>query len=388
MTTTAERPATTSPSRNTTQEMVDAVSQVNPWMGAWMAEGWKFAERMASVPKVVDAAKNAKKFATPYDVVMAEGPVRLLRFRGNAEPKFATPLLVVFALVNRPYVLDILPHKSVIRQFLHRGFDVYLVDWGIPTQGDRVKTLNDYINGHLHRFVEKILGLTGQPSLNLFGYCMGGTMSAMYTSLHQDLVKNFLALAAPFDWSEGDSLLKVWTSAENFDIDRVVDTLGLIPPDFLGSSFGLLKPVDNHIRKWIGFYDKMNDEKFLEEFFAMETWVQDNIPISGAVYRDFVKYGLQRNLLVKGEFPLGNRMIDLGDITCPVLNIVADSDHLVPCRQSTPLKEHVGSSDYSVLSAKAGHIGLAVGTKAHKELWPSECDWLAERSDRVDEKKS
>ncbi len=378
--------ATTEPNktaRHPLHEMIDSVAGMNPWLGAWMAEGWKFQERMAALPKVTEAARKSKKWATPYDVIMTEGPVRLLRFRAEGEPKYATPLLMVFALVNRPYVLDILPHKSVVRQFLHKGFDVFMVDWGVPSQADRVKTLSDYVDGHLHRMVQRVLGLTGQDSLNLFGYCMGGTLSAMYASIYTDLVRNFIALAAPFDWSHGDSLLKVWTSEENFDVDKVVDTLGLIPPDFLGTSFNLLKPVDNNIRKWMGFYDRMTDEKFLEEFFAMETWVNDNIPISGAVYRDFVKYGLQRNLLVEGEFPLGDRKVDLKNLTCPVLNLVADSDHLVPCGQSTPLKEAVGSKDYQVLSTKAGHIGLAVGTKAHKEMWPAAAAWLAERSKAI-----
>jgi polyhydroxyalkanoate synthase subunit PhaC len=369
--------------KNPMHDMIEAVNGVNPWLGAWMAEGWKFQERLAAMPKVVEAARNAKKWATPFDVVMTEGPVRLLRFRGKAEPKHATPLLFVFAMVNRPYVLDILPHKSVVRQFLNKGFDVYMVDWGVPTQADRNKTMHDYIEGNLHSIVKRVLALTGQPSLNLFGYCMGGTMSAMYASLHQDLVKNFIALAAPFDWSQGDALLKVWTNEENFDVDKIVDTLGLIPPDFLGTSFNLLRPVDNNVRKWMGFYEKMTDEKFLEEFFAMEMWVNDNIPISGAVYRDFVKYGLQRNLLVQGKFPLGPHMIDLKDVTCPVLNIVADADHLVPCGQSLPLKDVVGSDDYQLLSTKAGHIGLAVGTKAHKEMWPAAAEWLAERSTPV-----
>jgi len=356
-----------------------------PHAQAWADEWHALAKRMTAWPKVVEALRNRKTFATPFEVAATEGPVRLLRFSlpdDEPQPKVrhATPMLFVFALVNRPYVLDILPHKSVIRQYLRAGFDCWMVDWGVPTAAEATKTLHDYIEGHLHRMVKTVLGRTGQDDLHLFGYCMGGTMSAIYASLHQDLVRTLTLLAAPIDWSRGDCLLKAWSSAEVLDPARVADAFGLVPSGFLGSSFNMLKPIDNNIRKWMGFMDRMDDERFLEEFAAMEGWVNDNIPLSGAVYRDFVGNGLQRNLLVKGEFPLGSRTIDLADVTCPLLNIVATADHLVPKEQSEPANAAVGSDDTETLTVKAGHIGLAVGSKAHKEMWPAATEWTADRS--------
>ncbi|MFO0827331.1 MAG: class III poly(R)-hydroxyalkanoic acid synthase subunit PhaC [Phycisphaerales bacterium] len=353
---------------------------MNDAMKAWQGEFEAMVKRASAMPKVVQAAMKAEKGSTPHEVVMTESPVRLLRYTGKADKRHGTPVLFVFALVNRPYVLDLLPHKSVIRQFLNAGFDVYLIDWGAPSPADAMKTLHEYVEGHLHRAVEHILESTGQDQVNLVGYCMGGTMAAMYTSLHQELVRNLVLMAAPIDWSTRDSLLLSWTDPKYFDVDSIVDTLGLIPPSFLGNSFGLLKPVANYFQKWLGFYEKMNDEKFLEEFFAMETWSNDNIPISGEVYRDFVKYGFQQNLLVKGKFPLGRKKINLGNITCPVLTLTADSDHLVlPC-QSTALKDCVSSVDYTEMNVKAGHIGLSVGSRAHKEIWPKATAWMGERS--------
>jgi len=349
-------------------------------MRAWQAEWEGVLRKTAAMPRVLEAALKTRKGCTPHEVVMSEAPVRLLRFTSSTPKRHATPVLFVFALVNKPYVLDILPHKSVIRQYLDAGFDVYMIDWGVPSPADASKTLHDYIEGHLHRAVERILGDTRQPQLNLVGYCMGGTMSAMYASLHPTLVRTLTLMAAPIDWSKRDSLLLKWTDPAYFDVDAIVDTFGLIPPSFLGNSFAMLKPVANTFQKWQGFYDKMEDEKFLEDFFAMEVWSNDNIPISGEVYRDFVKYGFQQNLLVKGEFPLGRHRIDLGRIECPILTLTADTDHLVlPC-QSTPLRECVGSRDYQDMSVKAGHIGLSVGSRAHKELWPKVTAWLAQRS--------
>lgn len=361
--------------------LVDPFAAAFPFAGADV-KGW--FERAGMMPKVMEYARKARKGATEFDVVYESGAVKLRRYRGDARIRYAQPLLCVFALVNRPYVLDLLPHKSVVRQFLNRGFDVYLVDWGEPTPADSDRTLHDYIEGHLHGVVHHLIAACDVDQVSLLGYCMGGTMSAMYTSLHQDLVRNFILMAAPIDWTDRSQLLSVWTDSKYFDVDNLVDTLGNIPPEFLGTSFKMLRPVENYFSKWIGFYERMTDEKFLEEFFAMETWSNDDIPIAGEVYRDFVKFGLQQNLLIQGRFPLGPELINLRHITCPVLNLVADADHLVPCGQSLPFNRYISSKDYEVLRVKAGHIGLAVGTRAHKELWPKACDWLAARSDSVD----
>lgn len=352
-------------------------------MAMWQSEFEAAARRASAMPKVLEAASKVKKGCTPYDVVLTRGPVRLLRYRSKVEKKHATPVLFVFALVNRPYVLDLLPHKSVIRQFLNHGFDVFMIDWGIPEPQDKSKTLSDYIDGDMHAMALKVLEETGQERLNIVGYCMGGTMSSVYTSRHQDLVRNLVLMAAPISWSGPRSLLMEWTDPKIFNVDALVDQMGMIPPSFLGSSFVLMKPVANLLQKWTTFAEKMDDEKFLEDFFAMEQWSNDNIPISGEVYRDFVKYGFQQDRLVKGTFPVGARNVNLGNITCPLLTLTADKDHLVLPEQSFPVESCVSSTDTARMSVGGGHIGLAVGGKAHKELWPHACAWLAERSDPV-----
>jgi len=340
-----------------------------------------WGQRMALLPRVGRVAADARKGVTPYDVVHRDSGITLRRYRSDAPTKFRTPLVCTFALVNRPYILDLLAHKSVIRRFLDRGFDVYLVDWGVPTPADNTRTLYDYIEVYLHRIVDFICESTGVDRVSMLGYCMGGTMSSMYVALHPERIRNFILMAAPIDFAQGDSLLALWGSEENFDVDKAVDAHGNIPPDWLQGSFLLLNPVQNLIQKHMTFYERMTDEKFLEEFFAMETWLNDNIPVAGETYRDFIKFGYQRNLLVQGKFPLGSHEIDLGNITCPVLNLMASADTLVPCEQSAPFNDLVGSEDKDSITFDSGHIGLAVGSRAHRELWPRVCDWLGARSD-------
>jgi polyhydroxyalkanoate synthase len=355
----------------------------NPWLQwqeAMVDETMKSAQRMRILPSLFQRAKAIRKGVTTSEVVYEEDKLKILHYLSDAKPQQRTPLVFVYALVNRPYILDLKKGRSVVANFVERGFDTYLVDWGVPTDADRYLTLDDYINGYLVNVVDYLCERTGVKQLNVLGYCMGGTMSAMFTSLHQELVKNLILLAAPIDFATRDGLLNVWTQSEYFDVDKFVDSIGNCPPEFLQATFTLLRPVQNLIQKPIDFYEHMQDEKYLEDFLTTETWLQDNIAVPGEVYREFVKYLYQQNLLTQGRMPVGKHIAKLENITCPVLNLIAGSDDLVPCAQSTPFTDFVGSTDRKTIQLQGcGHIGLAIGGRAQKELWPQACEWLAKR---------
>lgn len=356
------------------------------WAGspnAAMQQWTQFMTKMASWPKVVKVAQRVRVGATPTRTVYREDKLRLLRFESDVEKAHKTPLIVVFALVNRPYILDLRPGKSVVRHFVDRGFDVYNVDWGVPDDADRFLSLEDYIQRYLGNVIDHVRERTDCEQVSVLGYCMGGTMSAIYTALHQEKIKNLMLLAAPIDWSTKDSLLSVWTDPKYFDVDKMIDVFGNAPAEWLQTSFMLLKPVQNLFEKYFTFYENMEDEKFLEDFFAMETWLNDNVPVAGETFRQFVKYLSQQNRLIRGELDIGGERVDLRNITCPILNLAAQRDHLVPCGQSLPFNDAVGSTDRKSINFPAGHIGMSVGSKAHRDLWPKVCEWLGERSESV-----
>jgi polyhydroxyalkanoate synthase subunit PhaC len=199
--------------------------------------------------------------------------------------------------------------------------------------------------------------------------------------LRPQRVKNLILLAAPIDFSTKDGLLNIWTRPENFDVDKFVDAFGNCPPEFLQAIFQLLRPVGNMIQKPITFYERMDDDQFVVDFMTTESWINDNIPVPGEVYREFVKYLYQKNLLTQNQMPVGKHIVNLKRITCPVLNIMADADDLVPCSQGMPFTELVSSKDRKTLLLNgSGHIGLAIGGKAQKDIWPQACEWLAQRS--------
>src|SRR5262245_16856407 len=347
-----------------------------PTADAMMSQWSAFCQKMLATPKVADAVQRVRVGATPTRQVYREDSLRLLNYETDVEKRFETPLLFVFALVNRPYILDLRTGKSVVSHFVNGGFDTYNVDWGKPADGDRYLALEDYVLRYLDHCVDQVRKRTGVEKINILGYCMGGSMTAMYTALRPEKVKNLILMAAPVDWSQRDALLSVWCDEKYFDVDRMIEVYGNAPPHWLQSSFQMLKPVQNFMEKWVGFYENMESEKFLEDFFAMETWLNDNIPVAGETFRQFVKYCFQQNRLIQGKLEIGGERVDLKNITCPILNLVAQHDHLVHPNQSLPFNDAVGSPDRKTINHPAGHIGLAVSGKANKEVGQKVVDGL------------
>jgi polyhydroxyalkanoate synthase subunit PhaC len=355
----------------------------NPWFQAQktlLDETAANFRRLAAIPGFWQQAQRVKKGATPSEVVYENDRLRLLRYLGEGPIEHKTPLVLVFALVNRPYILDILPRKSVVSHFVKAGFDTYLIDWTPPTLADRYLDLNDYVCGYLRRVMKFLQERTDSPQINVLGYCMGGTMSAMFTALFPEYVKNLIMLAAGVDFSTREGLLNLWADAKNFDVDAFVDANGNCPAEHLQACFTLLKPIRNIVAKPIGIWERLDDKKHVEEFLTMETWLNDNVPVAGEVYRQFVKDLYQQNLLVQNKLKIGRRTVDLKQIICPVLNLLAEFDDLVPPSQSEPFCKLVGSTDCESITLPAGHIGLAMGSAAQRELWPHAAKWLAKRS--------
>ena len=360
---------------------IDVTNAWAQWQKTLLAETSAGLGRLSNLPTLWHRAQNIRKGVTPAGVVYEEDRLKVRHYIDGEKPRYKTPVVFIYALVNRPYILDLKKGRSVVANFVERGFDTYLVDWGIPTPADRHLTLDDYINGYMINVLDYLRERTGVDQVNILGYCMGGTMSAMFTALHPERVKNLILLAAPIDFASQDGLLSLWTRPENFDVDKFVDAFGNCPPEFLQATFLLLRPVGNFIEKPINFYEHLHEEKFLDDFMTTEAWLNDNIPVPGEVYRQFVKYLYQQNLLTQNRMPVGKHIVNLQNITCPVLNIMAGKDDLVPCSQGTPFNDLVGSKDRkTILLEGSGHIGLAIGSRAQKEIWPQACQWLAQRT--------
>jgi polyhydroxyalkanoate synthase subunit PhaC len=325
---------------------------------------------------------NAEKIDTgvsPKHPVYAEDKLVLYRYDTpegvTPEP---VPLLIVYALVNRPYMTDIQEDRSTIKGLLATGQDVYLIDWGYPDQADRAITLDDYINGYLDRCVDHIREAHGLEKINILGICQGGAFSLMYTAMHQDKVRNLVTMVTPVDFKTPDNLLSAWV--QNIDIDLAVDTMGNIPGELLNWTFLSLKPFSLTGQKYVNMVDVLDDPDKVKNFLRMEKWIFDSPDQAGETFRQFIKDFYQNNGFINGGVTLGGQELDLKQITCPVLNIYAMQDHLVPPDASKALKSLTESTDYTELAFPGGHIGIYVSGKAQKEVTPTIGKWLNERS--------
>ena len=344
------------------------------------AEQRRLWSRLWSVPGLFRQARETRVGTSPAEVVLREGTHKLLHYRRETPATYAEPVLFCYALVNRPYILDLQPDKSVVQQYLKQGFEVYLIDWGVPTDADRGLGLDHYVCGFLQRAVEWIRERQASERVHLLGYCMGGTMAALLTALRPELVRSLTLLAAPIDFVGHDALLNLWTDPRHFDVDGVVEAYGNCPAWFLQTCFLLMNPVANLIEKNISFYEQMDDPRSMTNHFALENWVNDGIPVAGEAFREFVKSLYQRNLLVKGELSLGGRRVDLARITCPLLLLTARNDHLVTPASTEGIRPHVATPDIESMEIGAGHVGLVVSSRAHKSFWPAATRWLGDRS--------
>ncbi|UCE37933.1 MAG: class III poly(R)-hydroxyalkanoic acid synthase subunit PhaC [Thermoplasmata archaeon] len=316
----------------------------------------------------------------PNEIVYQDGKMRLLHYLPVVDEPHPVPLLIIYALINKPYILDLQPNKSVIRKLLSAGFDVYMIDWGTPTDVDRYLNLDDYVNWYIDDVVDFIRMRHDLDSITVFGYCMGGTLSVMYTGIHPEKVRNFILMAAPLDFEADQGLLKKWSRPEYFDADELVETVGNVPGEFLNFGFLLLDPVNNLYSKYLKFIDKVDDEKFVSMFFRMEKWINDGIPLAGEAYREFIKKCYQQNLLVKNRFTINGHKVKLDNIRMPLLSIVAEYDHLVPKESSMSFNDLVPSRDKKMIMFPTGHIGLSVSSATHAKMWPGVIEWLAKRS--------
>ena len=315
---------------------------------------------------------------TPREMVYREDKLTLWRMRGEQAPTSKTPLLIVYALVNTVWMTDLQTDRSLVRNLLAQGEDVYLIDWGYPDGADRWLTLEDYIDGYLDRCVDAVRAQAGVEAIDLLGICQGGAFSLCYTALHPTKVRNLVTMVTPVDYHTPDNMLSHW--ARDIDVDLFVDTLGNVPAALMNWVYLTLKPVRLLQQKYVNLVEILDNPAELENFLRMERWIFDSPDQAGEAFREFVKEFFQANRLVKGGLTIGGKPVDLARITHPVLNIYAEHDHLVPPDASRALGHHIGSVDYTELAFRGGHIGIYVSGRAQREVPPAIHSWLRNRN--------
>jgi polyhydroxyalkanoate synthase len=319
---------------------------------------------------------------TPKEVIWTKNKAQLYRYEPARKKRFPIPILFVYALINRPYILDLMPGNSLIEYLVQQGFDVYLLDWGIPGEEDQYLTFDHYVYDYIGRAVRKVLRRSGAQELSMFGFCMGGTMSSMYAALFPETpLRNLILLTAPIDFTaEEMGLYGIWMSEQHFNPDHLIEAYGNIPGNFIDMGNRLVKPVTNYVGTYVTMWDRLLNEKPMDTWLAMNKWVNDGVPFAGETFRQWIRDFYQQNKLVKGEMQLRGQQVDLSQIRSSVLSIAGSRDHICTPPQAKAIMNFIQNEDKEFYLLNAGHVGLLTGSDAKRNLWPKINTWLAARS--------
>lgn len=316
---------------------------------------------------------------SPKDVVLSRGTLRLYHYRSMADEVYRVPLLIVMATTNKAFLFDLAPGQSMVEFLLKSGFDVYVIDWEAPTPAERGLNLTAYTQDFIPACVRVVQERSGEQEFSIVGYCMGGVLSLIYAATHgSSPLKNLACLTTPVNW-HGMELNRIWSDERYFDLDGFVDSVGIVPADFIAQGFEMLRPAQKtagRIRLW----EKMWDDEFVKSYRAFERWGNETLGLPGEYFRETTRELLWRNKLFTGDLVVDGKSAKLSNIDIPVLHAIAEHDHICPYAASKPLLELVASTDKEEIVLKGGHVSLIAGPSAVKRMWPRLAGWLAERS--------
>src|ERR1700722_12352099 len=339
-------------------------------------------EQLKTVTRVMTS--KAPIAQTPKELVWTLNKAKLYRYIPAVpeEDRHRIPLLLIFALMNRPDILALRPGHSFVEYLVGQGFDVYLLDWGVPGPEDKHLKFDDYTLEYMPSAIRKIKALSGVEEVSVLGWCIGAILTTIYGALRpDDGLRNLILLTAPLDFSDKENLtFGRWTDEKYFDVDKVLALFGNMPPEMIDYGAKALKPVENYIGNYLKLWDNLDNPQVVESWHAMNTWVRDNIPMTGGAFRQLIVDLYRNDRLMKGELMIRGERVDLSLLRANLLTVIAEGDHITPPCQSETLLAEVGSRDKEVYRVHGGHIGIMAGNSAHKHTWPHIEQWLAPRS--------
>jgi polyhydroxyalkanoate synthase len=317
--------------------------------------------------------------STAKDVLSVRGTMRLNHYRPLADEIYRVPILIVMATTNRGYILDLIPGQSLIEFLLKRGYDVYMLEWAPPKPEEKSLRIEDYVLDFIPHCVERVQQDSGENEVSLIGYCFGGVLSLLYGSIFADgPTKNLICFTTPIDFREL-KLFANFADRRYFDVDRLIDSVGNMPPEMILSSFELLRPA-SRVAGQVQLWDNIWNDEYVKSYRMFDRWATDTLPLAGEYFRAITKDLMWDNKLLNDTMSVGGRPAHLSSIKVPILHAVAEHDHIVPYDSAKHLIAMVGSSDREEVVLKGGHVSVVAGANAIKRLWPKLDSWLCGRS--------
>jgi len=317
--------------------------------------------------------------STPKDILSVRGTMNLYHYRPVVDEIYRVPILIVMATTNRGYILDMVPGQSLIEFLLKRGYDVYMLDWSAPRPEEKSLRMEDYVLDFIPDCVRRVQHDSGERDVSVIGYCFGGVFSLLYGSIfHDGPMKNLICFTTPIDFREM-KLFQNFSDRRYFDVDRLVDSVGNVPPELILTSFEMLRTASRTAGQ-VQLWDNIWNDEFVKSYRMFDRWATDTLPLAGEYFRCITKDLMWDNKLYNDTMTVGGRTADLSKITVPIMHAVAEHDHIVPYDAAKPLIAKVGSTDKEEVVLKGGHVSLVAGANAVRRLWPKIDSWLSVRS--------
>lgn len=308
------------------------------------------------------------------ELVYSENKLRLFRYKALAVKQKKTPIVITYALVNRPFITDLEPKRSLVLRLLEHGYPVYLIDWGYPDSTDRFTNLNDYINGYLYRCVQRVKRDSKRKKIDLLGICQGGVFSLCYSALHPSDIRKLVTLVTPVDFHAEGNTLNLWINRMNANI--LANDTGNVSGKLISQLFKTLKPFQLSREKYRQIKRLVSKKENLDTFLRMENWLNSGPDLTAVAAREFLTDFYQQNRLHKKTLTINGNSVQLGQIKCPVLNLYATRDHIVPPACARALSEHIKPRLYQEHPLNGGHIGAFTSLKTQSKLINTLTNWL------------
>ncbi|MDI2586985.1 class III poly(R)-hydroxyalkanoic acid synthase subunit PhaC [Psychrobacillus sp. NEAU-3TGS] len=340
----------------------------------------KNIQQIKRLTEVISSDAEPEVGQTPKEVIWTKNKSKLYRYQPAIKKTNKVPILMIYALINKPYILDLYPGNSLIEHLTNKGHDVYLLDWGTPGYEDRNMKLDDYIVDYIPRAVSKVLKTSKAKDITLLGYCMGGTMTAIFTALYPQLpIRNLILMTSPIDFKDAGHYSN-WLDKRYFQLDKLVDTLGNIPFELIDFGNKLLNPISNVVGPYISLADRVENEDFVLNWKLMQKWLNDGIPFPGESYRQWIRDFYQDNKLINDQLTVRGRKVELANIKANLLNISATRDNIALPQQIAPLNDKVSSKNKTLHIVETGHVSVVTGRKAINEIHPYIEKWITDNS--------
>lgn len=313
----------------------------------------------------------------PYRRTLAEAPVlwqdgttRLLDYRAT---RSAGPtVLVIPSLINRAYILDLLPERSLLRALAANGVQPLLVDWGAPGDLERGFSLTDYIAGRLEQALDAVVQKAGAPVVAL-GYCMGGLLAVALAARRRANLAGLVCLATPWDFhAERPAQAKLIGTAATL-LDPMLRQIGELPVDAIQALFAGIDPLQV-VRKFVAFADMDATSSRADTFVAVEDWLNDGVSLAAPVARECLAGWYGANTPGRGEWRVAGEVVQPSVLDLPTLVVLPDQDRIVPPSSAEALAAALPRAER--LQPAAGHIGMVVGGGAVEQLYRPLADWL------------